>query len=298
MALSKSYYTVGGEILAERTAGGGRVNYGVDALGSVTSTLVVDAVQNRYSYKPYGSELSRSGAGADPSFRWVGSLGYRQTGRVYSESYVTARHYAQTLGRWSNAPIPSATNAYKFSSDSPLSDAHPARAGNSSCILGPERPTLSKNCWAQCNGIWPCIHCDFSLRFNFRWKVSTNGSASCPSCVWYQWLRRDYGPWQRDDVCGWPIMETASGNCKGVAGCTTASCHFHDVPGWSGPRPFDCGPSSTTIKDFITCVCCPGGTKRCWGWRIVYQILDGCRPRCGHSTVSTRSVSYCNAEPK
>lgn len=77
MALSKSYYTVGGEILGERTPIGGRVNYGVDALGSVTSTLVGDAVQNRYAYKPYGSELSRSGAGSDPSFRWVGSQGYR-----------------------------------------------------------------------------------------------------------------------------------------------------------------------------------------------------------------------------
>jgi len=58
-------YTVDREIIGERT-NAGRVNYATDALGSVTGTLVGDALQNTYAYKPYGALLAKTGAGADP----------------------------------------------------------------------------------------------------------------------------------------------------------------------------------------------------------------------------------------
>ena len=74
-----NYYTVDGEIIGERT-GASRVNYATDALGSVTGTLVGDALQSTYAYKPYGALLAKTGAGADPKAQWVGSLGYRATG--------------------------------------------------------------------------------------------------------------------------------------------------------------------------------------------------------------------------
>jgi hypothetical protein len=100
MAMKKKYYTVEGEIIGERSEAG-RINYGVDALGSVTSTMAGDSVQNTYAYKPYGALLSKTGTGADPSFLWVGTPGYRYTGRSHSDYYVRARHYDSTTGRWS-----------------------------------------------------------------------------------------------------------------------------------------------------------------------------------------------------
>src|SRR5579863_7177649 len=101
MAMTKTYYTVGGEILGEKAAGGQRLDYLTDALGNVTATVNASGqVVNTYRYKPYGALLSRTGSGADPSFQWVGSQGYRQTGKKYSDVYVRARHYDTLDGRW------------------------------------------------------------------------------------------------------------------------------------------------------------------------------------------------------
>ena len=75
--MTKNYYTVNGRIIGEST-GGVRTNYLPDALGSVTATVDESgAVVNTYRYKPYGSQLSKSGAGADPKFLWRGQAGYR-----------------------------------------------------------------------------------------------------------------------------------------------------------------------------------------------------------------------------
>ena len=97
-----NYYTVDGEIIGEAT-GGVRADYMVDALGSVTGTVDQSAqVLNTYRYKPYGALLAKTGAGADPKRQWVGSLGYRATGRRQSESYVRARHYGTSSGLWTS----------------------------------------------------------------------------------------------------------------------------------------------------------------------------------------------------
>ena len=96
-----NYYSVNGEIIGEKTTGSSRIDYLTDALGSVTATMDQNAqVVNTYRYKPYGALLSKTGAGADPSFQWVGSQGYRQTGKKYSDVYVRARHYDTVTGRW------------------------------------------------------------------------------------------------------------------------------------------------------------------------------------------------------
>lgn len=96
-----NYYTVDGEIIGEKTSGGSRIDYLTDALGSVTATVNQSAqVVNTYRYKPYGKQLSKSGVGADPKFQWVGTQGYRQTGRSYSDVYVRARHYDTSTARW------------------------------------------------------------------------------------------------------------------------------------------------------------------------------------------------------
>jgi RHS repeat-associated protein len=102
-----NYYSIGGDLVGEKVTGGARVDYLIDALGSVVATVDQSAqVVNTYRYKPYGGQLAKAGAGADPSFRWVGKEGYRQTGKKYSEVYVRARHYDERGGRWTvNDPV-------------------------------------------------------------------------------------------------------------------------------------------------------------------------------------------------
>src|ERR1043165_5803734 len=96
-----NYYTVNGQIIGEKTAGGSRVDYLTDALGSVIGTVNQSAqVVNTYRYKPYGSQLAKTGAGSDPSFQWVGEQGYRPTAKKWSDIYVRARHHDTIQGRW------------------------------------------------------------------------------------------------------------------------------------------------------------------------------------------------------
>ena len=96
-----NYYSVGGQIVGEKPSGGNRRDYLTDALGSVVGTVTsTGAVENTYRYKPYGGLLARTGVASDPSFLWVGSQGYRQTGKKYSDVYVRARHYSSDVGRW------------------------------------------------------------------------------------------------------------------------------------------------------------------------------------------------------
>src|SRR5579872_4725125 len=125
MAMKKTYYTVDGEIRGEKATGGQRVHYLTDALGNVTATVNQSGqVVNTYKYKPYGALLQKTGSGSDPSFQWVGSQGYRQTGKKYSDVYVRARHYETLNGRWtSKDPIGfrgGDWNLYRYAVDCPI----------------------------------------------------------------------------------------------------------------------------------------------------------------------------------
>src|SRR5579872_4072050 len=131
MAMKKTYYTVDGEILGEKATGGQRVDYLTDALGNVTATVNQSGqVVNTYKYKPYGALLQKTGTGPDPSFQWVGSQGYRQTGKKYSDVYVRARHYDTLNGRWtSKDPIGLAGgdwNQYRYVANNPFVMADPS----------------------------------------------------------------------------------------------------------------------------------------------------------------------------
>lgn len=98
-----NYFSVNGQLIGEQPVGSpaARLDYLIDALGSVTGTVDQSAqVVNTYRYKPYGTQLAKTGMGTDPAFQWVGSWGYRKTGRSYSDVYVRARHYSSGLGRW------------------------------------------------------------------------------------------------------------------------------------------------------------------------------------------------------
>jgi hypothetical protein len=96
-----NYDTIDGEIISEHTSGV-QTDYMIDALGSVVGTMNQSAeVVNTYTYKPYGSQLAKTGAGPDPRFRWVGTAGYRTDSRSHSEFYVRARHYSVS-SMWSS----------------------------------------------------------------------------------------------------------------------------------------------------------------------------------------------------
>jgi hypothetical protein len=104
MAMKKTYYSLNGEIIGERTPAFGRVDYLTDALGSVTATMNQSAgIVNTYRYKPYGGLLAKTGVGTDPEFTWAGAQGYRQTSKKYSEVYAWARHDDTNDGTWTSS---------------------------------------------------------------------------------------------------------------------------------------------------------------------------------------------------
>jgi RHS repeat-associated protein len=103
MAMKKRYYTVNGEIIGEKAAGGERIDYLPDALGNVVATVDQNGkILNSYHYKPFGGLESKTGTAPDPKFLWVGAHGYRQTGNKHSDVYVRARHYDTRTGRWTS----------------------------------------------------------------------------------------------------------------------------------------------------------------------------------------------------
>jgi RHS repeat-associated protein len=115
-----NYYSVEGRMLGSGS-GGGRTDYLSDALGSVTATVSQSpAVVNTYRYKPYGAQLSKTGAGADPKFTWVGTRGYRDTGRPSSDKYVRARHYGTRQASWTTTdPLWPSQHGYSYANLSP-----------------------------------------------------------------------------------------------------------------------------------------------------------------------------------
>ena len=81
----KSYLTINGKIHGE-VSGGVATGYATDALGSVVATVDNSGnVANTYRYKPYGATLVETGESPDQNNQWLGSWGYRYTGRSHIE---------------------------------------------------------------------------------------------------------------------------------------------------------------------------------------------------------------------
>jgi hypothetical protein len=106
--------------------------YHTDALGSVTMTTDQNGdVLNEYRYKPFGTVKTKTGTAPDPKFLWVGSLGYRQTGRIYSDAYVRARHYGYLQGAWTSVdPLWPREGAFVYVSWEIVSASDPTGLGN------------------------------------------------------------------------------------------------------------------------------------------------------------------------
>ncbi|MGV3614782.1 MAG: hypothetical protein ACO1SV_05530 [Fimbriimonas sp.] len=98
-----SYYTVVGEILAEESVGT-RTDYSSDGIGSVVSTQNnAGSTLKSYRYKPYGSELSKTGAGSDPRFRWLGSRSIEQGLGAHAPTFFRRGLYMATRGMFVSA---------------------------------------------------------------------------------------------------------------------------------------------------------------------------------------------------
>jgi hypothetical protein len=141
-----NYYTVNSEIIGEKSVGGARIDYLTDALGSVVATVDQSAqVVNTYRYKPYGGQLSKTGAAADPAFRWVGQQGYRQTGKKYSDVYIHSKHYDERAGRWATAGEETRLGAYIYGDANPITgDLFCAfQRGGGQAVIAPPRPPIA-----------------------------------------------------------------------------------------------------------------------------------------------------------
>jgi len=95
MALKDKFYTVNGQILGERSAGGALNRYLPDALGSVRMTLESGTHSAQSTYTPYGRGTAPLGA----TFGWAGVPGYRPSGLAQISHYVRAISYSDELGR-------------------------------------------------------------------------------------------------------------------------------------------------------------------------------------------------------
>jgi hypothetical protein len=191
------YYSVNGQIIGEKVGSNSRVDYLTDALGSVTATVDQNAaVVNTYRYKPYGAQLSKTGSGPDPAFRWVGSLGYRQTGVNQSDVYVRARHYGTAAGQWTTAAIGRGGNAIGlrvYLPSSPVSSVEnhgsdllaetpPANTKDITCRIG-SVPDWA-NCSLSCRNAWACTSCNFRTGETFT--ICCEPLADCgDECLFY-----------------------------------------------------------------------------------------------------------------
>src|ERR1043165_962069 len=168
-----NYYTVNGQIIGEKTAGGSRVDYLTDALGSVIGTVNQSAqVVNTYRYKPYGAQLAKTGVGADPAFQWVGDLGYRPTAKKWSDVYVRRRHFDTAAAMWTSRDIlRPMEHDFVYASGNPVVAVDPSGAYHERCchqILGFWTSTSPVNSSER-------IGHDFTIKIKVKYRLLKPG---------------------------------------------------------------------------------------------------------------------------
>ena len=174
-----NYYSVNGQIIGEAT-NGVRTDYLMDALGSVTGTVnSACQVVNTYRYKPYGALLSKTGVGDDPAFGWVGTQGYKQTNKKFSDFYVRARHYDSSSARWTTVdPIGLESgdeNFYRYVASQPTFGSDP-----SGYVSLKGRATCDLPAKGMCTGYW----CGQTYATNYD-QIACNHDPCTKACpVW------------------------------------------------------------------------------------------------------------------
>jgi len=291
--MSTSYISTHGTIWGEISDTGVTTSYGHDALGSVTETFVSGAVQNTYRYKPYGATLTKTGAGADPSFLCNGGTGYRASSLSKVSHYVRARHYSSACWSWTSVdqwwpPEP----AYIYMAGNPGSGSD--YSGNSNGITGVSGGSPMPLCDCCPTNAW------FVAAFlppGSSGFINRNNSAACRQ-AWAGfsldlWVTYNLSPLQSPDVRVCKQMWIEAWNIVGPGGtvvndglvsmisnvpaasdpdcnfskkdCSSAECNFPDQPGgcplYMGTGNFVKG-STYTIQIQVTLI----GTRDVYGF--------------------------------
>ena len=185
--MTKRAYSVNGRVIALKS--GARIDLISDCLGSVTSTVGSDGVvQNSYRYRPFGSRLSKTGAGLDPPNTWVGRLGYRSSGLRHAEFYVRFRHYGSIYGSWTSPDFIPSVSPYVYCEGRPTYYVDPSGMLPATCSEG--------NCC--------CCPISLSLKLIRRIGPSTNFQSGSPLITdpyFGHWFEVVFGvvyvPWDR-----------------------------------------------------------------------------------------------------
>jgi RHS repeat-associated protein len=168
-----TYYTsANGVLLGERTDTGPRIDYVLDALGSVVAA-VDENLNTTYTaaYKPYGDVLSSTGTA--PRVTFVGSLNYDSAAGVpYAEYLAGARIGSTKSGRWTSIdPVWPRQSAYCYVLCNPVTWTDPTGLAqgapptnqyaclNCSCAVAPPDSQPGTTGWTVCCGGAECQAC-------------------------------------------------------------------------------------------------------------------------------------------
>jgi RHS repeat-associated protein len=119
-----------------------------DSLGNVTAAVTNSAAATqtvRQRFRAYGqTAYLATGPYSGIAFNYVGSVGYRRTGRAHSSHYVRARHYSQQDARWTTSdPHWPQEQSYGYAGAGPTLQIDPSGAATQSCCSCPASLNLS-----------------------------------------------------------------------------------------------------------------------------------------------------------
>ncbi len=264
------YYTVNDEIIGEHTLGLSRLDYIPDALGSVVATVDQTlTVKSTARFKPYGADLATTGT--QPTYGWIGGVGYRRTGRPHSDIYIRARTYATTDAQFvfqvRMEQILKGEHPFGYALNSPtnLTDASgdaPDCQSVSNCLS-----SHSKRCEAVSKGKDPTA--TVSLALCLFWQETSLGQQSPPggmgSCTaaCFNELKRRGCSWLGKFSSYASFVNNASACEKAQAAydflATVGLSGYGPGPG----RPGDYrGPTGDRVKSCADCVN-GGAAKEC-----------------------------------
>lgn len=122
--MTVTYTVFGGEVVSENR-GGVKRDYIPDTNGNTIA--LIDENQNvtdTWEYWPFGEVKARTGSNPTP-FTFAGTLGYFKDA-VSKLTYVRARYYAATAGRWTTVdPYWPRQPAYAYAGNDPIGNVDP-----------------------------------------------------------------------------------------------------------------------------------------------------------------------------
>ncbi|HAX85517.1 MAG TPA: hypothetical protein DCY91_04425, partial [Cyanobacteria bacterium UBA11370] len=162
--------------LVSRGNGSNSNYYDADALGSTVGLTANDgSYVNRYSYLPFGEDLTKIEGVANP-FEYVGQWGVMDEGNGLD--FMRARFYDSGLGRFTAVdPIGlngGDTNFYRYVFNSPINLNDPL--GLTPC---PTSPPISNPAWKPYQGYSSVFHCGFNGYLENRSATPDNPQAEC-----------------------------------------------------------------------------------------------------------------------